>query len=73
MDSLSKYKIGYLHKRIADTDNLNTLLQWDSIITTDTEFLSDGYRVQFTQIINNGIMTDEIFDLVIETANIGNG
>ena len=73
LDSLGKYKIGYLHKRIDDTDNLNTLLQWDFIITTDTEFLSDGYRVQFTQIINNGIKLDEILDLVVETANIGNG
>ena len=69
---------GYVYKTnselfIMDTDNLNTLLQWDFIITTDTEFLSDGYRVQFTQIINNGIKLDEILDLVVETANIGNG
>ena len=48
-------------------------LMWDIVITTDPEFLSDGYRVQFQRIVHHENKEEEITDLIVEQANLGNG
>lgn len=70
---LGEYQTGLMHQSIKDAENGITQWIWDFMISTDPEFLSDGYRVQFYQTVNDH--TGEIFtmDLWVETANIGNG
>ena len=47
-------------------------VDWDFMFSTDTEYLSDGYRVNIVQFLfTDG--TEEICELVVGPANIGNG
>ena len=43
---------------------------WDIVLTTDPDFLSDGYRVQFQRIILNDTGEEEITDLIVDHANL---
>lgn len=56
-----------------DTETKMLQLMWNIVITTDPEFLSDGYRVQFQRIIHHENKKEEITDLIVEYANLGNG
>lgn len=70
---LGDYRVGVLHRRVDDREeNARIQLEWDFMFTTDPEYLSDGYRVQFTQLLpTDG--AEEIRDLTVEHANWGNG
>ena len=70
------HMVGYLFQRLDDEEDTETKmlqLMWDIVITTDPEFLSDGYRVQFQRIIHHENKEEEITDLIVEQANLGNG
>lgn len=73
LDALGDYQVGLMHRRWDDLDkNARVQLDWDFMLTTDPVYLSDGYRVQFTQLLYaDG--AEEIRDLVVEHANMGNG
>ena len=73
LTQLGEYHVGVLHKRFDDTAESGRIqLNWDFMFTTDPEFISDGYRVQFVQLLySNGI--EEIEELSVEPANMGNG
>ena len=76
LEKLGDYKVGYLFQRLDDEEDTETKmlqLMWDIVITTDPEFLSDGYRVQFQRIIHHENKEEEITDLIVEQANLGNG
>ena len=70
---LGEYKVGFMHRRIDDRAEGNRFqLDWDFMFSTDTEYLSDGYRVSFVQFLfTDG--TEEICELVVRPANMGNG
>lgn len=73
LKTLGAYKVGYLHTAFVDDENQAMQLHWDFMISTDTEYLSDGYRVQFYQIIDCSTDSEEIIDMIVEYANMGNG
>ena len=70
---LGEYKVGFMHRRIDDRAEGNRFqLDWDFMFSTDTDYLSDGYRVNFVQFLfTDG--TEEICELVVGPANMGNG
>jgi len=70
---LGEYKVGFMHRHIDDRAEGNRFqLDWDFMFSTDTEYLSDGYRVNFVQFLfTDG--TEEICELVVGPANMGNG
>ena len=71
LNALGEYQIGVIY---CIQENVDGVLQkrWDFLFTTDPEFLSDGYRIQFSQNIDDDL-EDDIVDLIVEHANIGNG
>ncbi len=76
LDKLGDYKVGYLFQKLDDEDNIETKatrLMWDIMFTTDPEFLSDGYRVQFQRVINHETGEENIVDVIVEHANLGSG
>lgn len=73
LDSLENFKIGYMLKKFSGNGFDRTEMHWDFMFTTDTEFLSDGYRVQFVQLIDEATGNEEIEELSVEPANLGNG
>jgi len=70
---LGDWQVGLLHRRIDDTrENNRVQLDWDFMFTTDPDYLSDGYRVQIIQMVYaDG--HEEIVELTVEHANMGNG
>ena len=76
LEKLGDYKVGYLFQKLDDEDNIETKatqLMWDIMFTTDPEFLSDGYRVQFQRVINHETGEENIADVIVEHANLGVG
>ena len=73
LTELGAYQTGVTHQRFDDlAENGCMQLNWCFIFTTDSEFLSDGYRVQYVQLVyEDG--HEEIRDLTVENANAGNG
>lgn len=73
LSELGAYQTGVHHQRFDDmAENGRMQLNWDFMFTTDPKFLSDGYRVQFVQLIyRDG--REEIRDLIVEHANLENG
>ncbi len=70
---MGAYHTGVIHQVFDDmSENGCMQLNWDFMFTTDPEYLSDGYRVQFVQMVyQNG--EEEIRDMIVEHANLGNG
>ena len=68
---LSTYQTGVIY---CIQENVDGILQkqWDFIFTTDPEYLSDGYRVQFGQNVDDNL-EDGITNPRVEHANVGNG
>ena len=76
LEKLGDYKVGYLFQKLVDDENIETKatqLMWDIMITTDPEFLSDGYRVQFQRFIDHETGEEKIIDVIVEHANLGSG
>ena len=76
LEKLGDYKVGYLFQKLDDEENIETKatqLMWDIMFTTDPEFLSDGYRVQFQRVIDHETGEEKIIDVIIEHANLGVG
>ena len=76
LDKLGDYKVGYLFQKLDDEEDVETKatqLMWDIMFTTDPEFLSDGYRVQFQRVIDHETGEEIIIDVIIEHANLGVG
>lgn len=74
LKELGDYQVGMLHRRFDDEkENGCRQLDWDFMFTTDPEFLSDGYRVQFIQLIYAKDDLETVRDLIVEHANMGNG
>ena len=76
LKNLGDYKVGYLFQKLDDEDDTETKmtqLMWDMIFTTDPDFLSDGYRVQFQRILHHETGKEEIIDIIVEHANLGSG
>ncbi len=73
LQELGSYEIGVIHQRFDDmAENGCMQLNWDFMFTTDPVYLSDGYRLQFVQLIyQDG--SEEIRDLTVEHAGTGNG
>ncbi len=70
---LGEYEVGFMHRRIDDRVEGNWFqLDWDFMFSTDTQYISDGYRVKFVILLfTDG--TEEIRELSVEPANMGNG
>lgn len=76
LEKLGDYKVGYLFQKLVDDENIETKatqLMWDIMITTDPEFLSDGYRVQFQRVIDHETGEEKILDVTVEHATLGFG
>ena len=73
LTQLGEYEVGFMHRRIDDRAEANRFqLDWDFMFSTDTEYISDGYRVKFVQLLfTDG--TEEIRELSVGPANMGNG
>ena len=70
---LGEYKVGVMLRRFDDlTEAGRVQLSWDLMFTTDPVYLSDGYRVQFVQFLYSN-EREEIDELSVEPANMGNG
>lgn len=73
LNKLGQYKVGAICKARKDDQGTIKQLIWDFMFTTDTDWLSDGYRVQFRLNCDVEIGTESIVDLEVEHANWGNG
>ena len=76
LEKLGDYKVGYLLQKLDDEEDIETKatqLMWDIVLTTDPEFLSDGYRVQFQRVIDHETGEENIVDVIVEHANLGSG
>ena len=76
LKKLGDYQVGYLFQKLddeEDTETKATQLMWDIMFTTDPEFLSDGYRVQFQRFIEHETGEQRILDVTVEHAHLGNG
>ncbi|MBQ6483316.1 MAG: hypothetical protein IJI45_19605 [Anaerolineaceae bacterium] len=73
LEKLGDYQVGYLFQRLENDEYNLTQLMWDIMLTTDPEYLSDGYRVQFQRVIHHETGEEEITDLIVERAHLGNG
>ena len=74
--NLGDYQVGYLFQKLDDEEDIETKmtqLMWDIMFTTDPEFLSDGYRVQFQRVIEHETGEENIVDVIVEHANLGSG
>ena len=70
---LGEYEVGFMHRRIDDRVEGNRFqMDWDIMFSTDTQYISDGYRVKFVILLfTDG--TEEIHELSVGPANMGNG
>ena len=70
---LGDYRVGVMLRCFDDIAEAGRVqLSWDFMFSTDPVYLSDGYRVQFVQFLySNG--QEEIDELSVEPANLGNG
>ena len=76
LEKLGDYQVGYLFQKLDDEEDIETKttqLMWDILLTTDPEFLSDGYRVQFQRVIDHETGEEKVLDVIVEYANLGNG
>nr|MBQ4456685.1 hypothetical protein [Clostridia bacterium] len=76
LEKLGDYQMGYLFQKLDDEEDIETKmtqLMWDIMFTTDPEFLSDGYRVQFQRVIEHETGEEKILDVIVEYANLGSG
>ena len=73
LEKLGDYQVGYLFQRLENDEYNLTQLMWDIMLTTDPEYLSDGYRAQFQRVIHHETGEEEITDLIVERAHLGNG
>ena len=76
LEKLGDYQMGYLFQKLDDEEDIETKmtqLMWDIMFTTDPEFLSDGYRVQFQRVIEHETGEENIVDVIVEHANLGSG
>ncbi|MBQ9252652.1 MAG: hypothetical protein IJ188_08450 [Clostridia bacterium] len=73
LGKLGDYQVGYLFQRLENDEYHLTQLMWDIMLTTDPEYLSDGYRVQFQRVIHHETGEEEITDLSVDHAHLGNG
>lgn len=73
LEALGEYQVGLLHTAVQNETNGAAVLGWDFMLTTDPEFLSDGYRVQFQQAPDDKTGAETIINLSVENANLGNG
>ena len=96
LDSLGDCRIGVIHRVLEDWEYGGTQHNWDFLFTTDPEYVSDGYRVQFILrwiplcdeeetmeesadtpeldgVEENVEYVEELFDLLVEHANLSNG
>ena len=72
LERLGKYQVGLLHREFDDAELGRVQHNWDFMFTTDPEYLSDGYRVQFVQFLYaHG--REENVEWSVEMANMGNG
>ena len=70
---LGNYRVGVMLRRFDDlTEAGRVQLSWDFMFSTDPVYLSDGYRVQFVQFLYSN-EREEIDELSVEPANMGNG
>ncbi|MBQ3157233.1 MAG: hypothetical protein IJB81_10005 [Clostridia bacterium] len=71
--ALEGYYSGLAYQEFEDTEANATQKIWDFMFTTDREYLSDGYRVQFRWIINHNTGEETVVDVCVEHANMGVG
>ena len=70
---LGNYRVGVMLRRFDDLAEAGRVqLSWDFMFSTDPVYLSDGYRVQFVQFVYSN-EREEIDELSVEPANMGNG
>lgn len=70
---LEGYYCGLAYQEFEDTETNATQKIWDFMYTTDREYLSDGYRVQFRWIIDHNTGEETVIDVCVEHANMGMG
>lgn len=70
---LEGYYYGLAYQEFEDTETNATQKIWDFMFTTDREYLSNGYRVQFRWIIDHNTGEETVVDVCVEHANMGVG
>ena len=70
---LEGYYCGLAYQEFEDTETNATQKIWDFMFTTDREYLSNGYRVQFRWIIDHNTGEETVVDVCVEHANMGVG
>ena len=69
----AQQRVGVMLRRFDDLAEAGRVqLSWDFMFSTDPVYLSDGYRVQFVQFVYSN-EREEIDELSVEPANMGNG
>ena len=73
LENLGNYKVGYLFQKLDDEEDIETKttqLMWDIVFTSDPEFLSDGYRVEFQIITYHETNEEKIVDVIVGYPNL---
>lgn len=73
LENLGNYKVGYLFQKLDDEEDVETKttqLMWDIVFTSDPEFLSDGYRVEFQIITYHETNEEKIVDVIVGFPNL---
>ena len=73
LEALGDYQTGASHQVNGSVENGEPQHVWDFLFTTDPEYLSDGYRVQFRCPVAEQPGENTVVDLSVEHAGLGNG
>ena len=76
LDVLGDWQVGVMFVAYWDDESVGSRgrqLNWDFLFTTDPEYLSDGYRVQFIQYVYPDPDAESVRELTVEHANMGHG
>ncbi len=73
LNDLGDYQVGVIYQQLDMVEYDLSIRMWDFLLTTDPEYLSDGYRVQFNRVIHQNTGEEEITELSVEHAHLGSG
>lgn len=73
LETLGDYKTGVIHQVNGSVEDGAWQHVWDFMFTTDPEYLSDGFRVQFRQPVYPDPDAEAVRDLTVEHAGLENG
>lgn len=73
LEALGDYQTGASHQVNGSVETGDPQHVWDFLFTTDPQYLSDGYRVQFRYPVAEQPEENTVMDLSVEHAGLGNG